>query len=190
MAELVDEGKLGHVGLCETSAETLRRAHAAHPVAALQSEYSLWTRDVEESVLPTAQELGIALVAYSPLGRGWLTGRLRTPADIGDHDFRRFSPQFQPGNFERNAELAEEVRALAEAKGVTAPQLALAWLLTRGPRVVPIFGTRRSAAVEENASAADVELTEEELRRLDELLPAGAAVGDRWPAEFMSQLNR
>src|SRR3954454_22801114 len=140
MAELVGEGKLGHVGLCETSAETLRRAHAVHPVAALQSEYSLWTRDVEASVLPTAQELGIALVAYSPLGRGWLTGTLRTPADIGERDFRRFSPQFQPGNFERNVELADEVRALAEAKGVTPPQLALAWLLGRGPQVVPIFG--------------------------------------------------
>src|SRR4051794_14609928 len=190
MGELVAEGKLGHVGLCETSAETLRRAHAAHPIAALQSEYSLWTRDVEASVLPAAQELGIALVAYSPLGRGWLRGTLRTPADIGDRDFRRFSPQFQPGNFERNVELADEVRALAETKGVSPPQLALAWLLARGPQVVPIFGTRRRSSVVENAAAVEVELTGDELQRLEELLPAGAAAGDRWPAEFMAQLGR
>src|SRR6266508_1339666 len=159
MAELVAAGKVAHIGLSEPSAETLRRAHAVHPIAAVQSEYSLWTREPEEAVLPAARELGIGFVAYSPLGRGWLTGSVRSPDDLPEGDFRRTSPQFQPGNFERNLALADAVRTLAGEKGVTPAQLALAWLLAQGVEIVPIFGAPRRAHVEANAAAAEIQLS-------------------------------
>jgi aryl-alcohol dehydrogenase-like predicted oxidoreductase len=189
MAELVAAGKVRHLGLSEPRAETVRRAHAVHPIAAIQSELSLWTRDAEAEVLPTVRELGIGFIAYSPLGRGWLTGTLRSPADFGEDDFRRRLPQFQPGNFERNLALADEVRSLAEEKGVQPAQLALAWLLAKDERVVPIFGTRRREHVLANAKAVEVELVADELARLEELAPSGAAVGDRYMPELMAQLN-
>jgi aryl-alcohol dehydrogenase-like predicted oxidoreductase len=185
MAELAAEGKVRHLGLCEVSAATLRRAHAVHPIAAVQSEYSLFTRDPEDGVLPAARELGVGFVAYSPLGRGWLTGSLRSLDDLPEHDFRRRSPQFQPGNFERNVALADEIRALAAEKGVAPAQLALAWLLAQD--VVPIFGTRHPSRIAENVRALDVELDAAERARLDALAPP---TGERWPAEFMAQLDR
>jgi aryl-alcohol dehydrogenase-like predicted oxidoreductase len=187
LGELVREGKIRHVGLSEPSAETVRRGHAVHPIAVVESEYSLWSRQPEQDVLPATRELGIGFVAYSPLGRGWLTGAVRSRDELPEGDFRRSLPQFQPGNFERNLALADEVRALAVEKGVEPAQLALAWLLAQGPQVVPIFGTRRRQNVEANAAAAEIELTAEELARLDALAPP---VGERWPAEFMEQLGR
>jgi aryl-alcohol dehydrogenase-like predicted oxidoreductase len=190
MAQLVGEGKVRHLGLSEPSAETLRRAHVVHPVAAVESELSLWTRDAEDEVLPTARELGIGFIAYSPLGRGWLTGALRSPADIPDDDFRHSLPQFQSGNFERNLALADRVRALAHERGVQPAQLALAWLLALGADIVPIFGTRRAANLAANAEAVKLELTADDLARLEELAPKGAAAGDRWMPALMRQLNR
>ena len=190
MGELVREGKARHIGLSEPAAATLRRAHAVHPIAAVECEYSLWTRDAEAELLPTVRELGIGFIAYSPLGRGWLAGSLRSPQDLADGDFRRSLPQFQSGNFERNLALADEVRELAEAKGAQPAQLALAWLLARGEEIVPIFGTRRRANVDANARAVDVELSRAELDRLDELAPPGAPAGERWSPELMAQLNR
>ena len=181
MAELVEAGKVRHLGLSEAGPETLRRAAAVHPIAALQTEYSLWTRDVEAEVLPTARELGIGFVAYSPLGRGFLTGRFASPADIPAGDFRAANPRFQGENFERNAEIVARVRRLAEAKGVTAGQLALAWVLAQGDDVVPIPGTKRRAYVEENVAASAVELTPADLEELDAAAPVGAAAGDRYP---------
>ena len=189
MATLVAEGKVRHLGLSEPAAETLRRAHAVHPIAAIESELSLWTRDAEDEVLPLVNELGIGFIAYSPLGRGWLTGGLRRPADIAEGDFRRGLPQFQPGNFERNLALADEVRALAAEKGVQPAQLALAWLLATGEAIVPIFGTRRRANIAANVQAVEIELTQAELLRLDQLAPRGAPAGERWSPEFMAQLN-
>ena len=190
MAELTVEGKVRHLGLSEPSAETMSRANAVHPIAAVESELSLWTRDAEDEVLPTARGLGIGFIAYSPLGRGWLTGALRSPADILDGDFRKSLPQFQSGNFERNLALADEVRALADEKGVQPAQLALAWLLALGTDLVPIFGTRRAANLSANINAVELELTADDMERLDELAPKGAAAGDRWTPELMGQLNR
>jgi aryl-alcohol dehydrogenase-like predicted oxidoreductase len=189
MATLVAEGKVRHLGLSEPAAETLRRAHAVHPIAAIESELSLWTRDAEDEVLPLVNELGIGFIAYSPLGRGWLAGGLRSPADIAEGDFRRELPQFQPGNFERNLALADEVRALAAEKGVQPAQLALAWLLAKGEAIVPIFGTRRRANIAANVQAVEIELTQAELLRLDQLAPRGAPAGERWSPELMAQLN-
>ena len=189
MATLVAEGKVRHLGLSEPAAETLRRAHAVHPIAAIESELSLWTRDAEDEVLPLVNELGIGFIAYSPLGRGWLAGGLRRPADIAEGDFRRGLPQFQPGNFERNLALADEVRALAAEKGVQPAQLALAWLLATGEAIVPIFGTRRRANIAANVQAVEIELTQAELLRLDRARPQGAPAGERWSPEFMAQLN-
>jgi aryl-alcohol dehydrogenase-like predicted oxidoreductase len=189
MSELVDVGKVRHLGLSEPSADTLRRAHAVHPISAIESEFSLWTRDAEDEVLPTVSELGIGFIAYSPLGRGWLTGALRSPADIADDDFRRRLPQFQPGNFERNLALADEVRRLAEEKEVQPAQLALAWLLAKGEVIVPIFGTRRRENVVANAKAVEIELTTDEIARLAQLAPGGAAAGERYMPELMAQLN-
>jgi aryl-alcohol dehydrogenase-like predicted oxidoreductase len=180
MAELVEAGKVRFLGLSEASPETIRRAHAVHPITALQTEYSLWSRDPEESILPTVRELGIGFVAYSPLGRGFLSGRFRSPSDFPDDDFRRHHPRFQGENFERNMQLVERVEELAAEKGVTAGQLALAWVLHQGDDVVPIPGTKRVRYLEENAAAASIELTEDELRRLDEIAPAGVAAGDRY----------
>jgi aryl-alcohol dehydrogenase-like predicted oxidoreductase len=180
MAELVEAGKVRYLGLSEASPETIRRAHAVHPISALQTEYSLWSRDPESDILPAVRELGIGFVAYSPLGRGFLSGRFRSPSDFPDDDFRRHHPRFQGENFDRNMQLVERVEELAAEKGVTAGQLALAWVLRQGEDVVPIPGTKRVRYLEENAAAAGVELTGDELRQLDEIAPAGVAAGDRY----------
>src|SRR3954470_9832597 len=180
MAELVSAGKVRHLGLSEASADTIRRAAGVHPITALQTEYSLWTRDVEERILPTVRELGIGFVAYSPLGRGFLSGRFRSPSDFPEDDFRRHHPRFQGENFSRNIELVERVEELASAKGVTAGQLALAWVLHRGDDIVPIPGTKRVRYLEENAAAAEVSLSSEDLAQLEEIAPAGVAAGDRY----------
>jgi len=189
MAELVDGGKVRHLGLSEAGPETIRRAHATHPIAALQTEYSLWSRDPEDQILPTVRELGIGFVAYSPLGRGFLTGRITSPEDLDEDDFRRSSPRFQGENFQRNLELVDRVREMAEDRDVTAGQLALAWVLHRGSDVVPIPGTTRPERVEENVGAADVALDESDLEQLDEIAPVGVAAGERYPEPMMRQLN-
>src|SRR5437762_406792 len=168
MADLVRAGKVHYIGLSEAAPQTIRRAHAVHPITALQTEYSLWTRDPEDEILPTCRELGIGFVAYSPLGRGFLTGRFRSPGDIPEDDFRRNNPRFQGENFDRNLELVERVREIAAEKGVTPGQLALAWVLHQGGDIVPIPGTKRRKYLEENAAAAAVELTAQQLERLDE----------------------
>jgi aryl-alcohol dehydrogenase-like predicted oxidoreductase len=180
MKELVEAGKVRHLGLSEASPETIRRAHAVHPITALQTEYSLWSRDPEAEILPTVRELGIGFVAYSPLGRGFLSGRFRSPEDFPEDDFRRHHPRFQGANFDRNMELVERVEEMAREKGVTAGQLALAWVLHQGEDIVPIPGTKRVRYLEENVAAADVALSEEDLRQLDEIAPAGVAAGDRY----------
>jgi aryl-alcohol dehydrogenase-like predicted oxidoreductase len=188
MAELIREGKVRHLGLSEAGAETIRRAHAAHPISALQSEYSLWTRDPEAEVLPTVRELEIGFVAYSPLGRGFLTGRLRSLSDLEENDFRRTIPRFQGDNFARNLELVERVRELAERKSVTPGQLALAWVLAQGEDVVPIPGTKHMAHLEENAAASRIELSKDELAWIDQVAPRGVAAGERYAD--MSSVNR
>jgi aryl-alcohol dehydrogenase-like predicted oxidoreductase len=180
MKELVDAGKVRYLGLSEASPETIRRAHAVHPISALQTEYSLWSRDPEASILPTVRELGIGFVAYSPLGRGFLSGRFRSPSDFPEDDFRRHHPRFQGENFERNIQLVERVEEMAAERGVSAGQLALAWVLHRGDDIVPIPGTKRVSYLEENVAAADVPLSEDDLARLEEIAPAGAAAGDRY----------
>jgi aryl-alcohol dehydrogenase-like predicted oxidoreductase len=187
MAELVEAGKVRYVGLSEASPDTIRRAHATHPISALQSEYSLWSRDPEEDALPTVRELGIGFVAYSPLGRGLLSGAIRSLEDLAEDDYRRRNPRFQGANFQRNLDLADAVRAIADEKGVTPSQLALAWVLSRGDDVVPIPGTKRRQYLEENAGAADVQLTSEELQRIESAFPKGATAGDRYPD--MSTVN-
>ena len=189
MAELVKEGKVRYLGLSEAAPETIRRAHAVHPIAALQTEYSLWTRDPEHELLPLTEELGITFVAYSPLGRGFLTGALKSPDDLAPNDWRRLNPRFQGDNFQKNLELVEELEAMAREKGTTAAQLALAWLLTRGENVVPIPGSRRIERLEENAAAADITLTDNELHRLELIAPVGAAAGMRYPEPMMAALN-
>jgi aryl-alcohol dehydrogenase-like predicted oxidoreductase len=181
MAELVEQGKVRFLGLSEASADTVRRAHEVHPISALQTEYSLWTRDVENRILPATRELGIGFVAYSPLGRGFLSGRFRSPEDIPEDDFRRHNPRFQGENFERNLEVVDRVREIAEEKGVTPAQLALAWVHHQGQDIVPIPGTKRRKYLEENVKATEVELTEDDLRRLDEAAPPGVTAGDRYP---------
>jgi aryl-alcohol dehydrogenase-like predicted oxidoreductase len=189
MADLVRDGKVRWLGLSEAAPETIRRAHAVHPIAALQTEYSLWTRDPEDELLALTRELGITFVAYSPLGRGFLTGELKSPDDLGQNDWRRLNPRFQGENFQKNLGLVEEVEAMAREKGTTAAQLALAWILTRGEHVVPIPGMRRIARLEENAAAADIALTEDELERLEQIAPVGAAAGMRYPEPMMGALN-
>ncbi len=188
MAELVSAGKVGHLGLSEASAETIRRAHAVHPIAAVQTEFSLWTRDVEAEILPTLRELGIALVAYSPLGRGFLSGRFTSPEDLDDGDFRRHGPRFTGANLERNLELAGRVKELAAEHEITPGQLALAWVLAQGEDIVPIPGTKRRTYLEENLAAAEVELSAADLERIGELV--GEAAGDRYDAASMRTLNR
>jgi aryl-alcohol dehydrogenase-like predicted oxidoreductase len=188
MAELVRQGKVRHLGLSEASAATIRRAHAVHPIAAVQSEYSLWTRDVEEDVLPTLEELGIALVAYSPLGRGFLSGRFSSPEELDEGDFRRYGPRFTGENLEHNLQLAARVKELAGEKGVTPGQLALAWVLSRGEQVVPIPGTKRVKYLEENLAAAEIELSAEESERIAEAIPAAA--GERYDPQGMTTINR
>jgi aryl-alcohol dehydrogenase-like predicted oxidoreductase len=185
MAELVAAGKVRHLGLSEASAATIRRAHAVHPITALQSEYSLWSRDLEDGTLDTLRELGIGLVAYSPLGRGFLAGRFTSPDELADDDFRKNHPRFTGDNVEQNRVRAERVQQIAEAKGVTAAQIALAWVLSRGGDVVPIPGTKRRSYLEQNAAANDVVLTADELAALDAI---GTAAGDRYAD--MSAVNR
>jgi aryl-alcohol dehydrogenase-like predicted oxidoreductase len=181
MAELVEAGKVRHLGLSEASAETIRRAHAVHPITALQTEYSLWEREPETKVFPVLAELGIGFVPYSPLGRGFLTGQLRSPDDFAADDFRRHSPRFQGENFTRNLQLVDRVKELADEKQCSPAQLALAWLLAQGEHIVPIPGTKKRERLAENLGAAAVELSAEDLTRLDELAPAGAAAGARYP---------
>jgi aryl-alcohol dehydrogenase-like predicted oxidoreductase len=189
MSELVDAGKVRSLGLSEAGADTIRRAHRVHPITAVQTEYSLWTRDVEAEVLPTLRELGIGLVAYSPLGRGFLTGRITSPDDLDEDDWRRGNPRFQGDNFQRNLDLVEAIRAMADDKDITPAQLALAWVLAQGVDIVPIPGTTRPHRIDENVGALDAELTDEELRRLDEIAPVGAAAGTRYPEASMAVLE-
>ncbi|WP_408640588.1 aldo/keto reductase [Allosphingosinicella deserti] len=189
MAELVREGKVRFLGLSEAAPETIRRAHAVHPIAALQTEYSLWSRDAEAGLLPAVRALGIGYVAYSPLGRGFLTGQFKTSDDFAPDDWRRNHPRFSGGNFEKNLALVGEIEAIAAEKGCTAAQLALAWVLAQGDDVVPIPGTRRTARLDENIGALDVVLTTEDLARIDRVLPPGAAAGERYHAQGMATLN-
>jgi aryl-alcohol dehydrogenase-like predicted oxidoreductase len=188
MAELIDAGKVRFLGLSEAGPDTIRRAHDVHPISVLQSEYSLWTRDVEEEILPTIRELGIGLVAYSPLGRGFLTGAITKPSDLGEGDFRAANPRFQGENLGRNLQLVDRVREIAAEYDCTPGQLALAWVLGAGDDVVPIPGTKRLRYLEENVAATELSLSEEDRRRLDEAAPIGAAAGDRYPD--MSAVNR
>jgi aryl-alcohol dehydrogenase-like predicted oxidoreductase len=191
MKELVEAGKVRHLGLSEAGPDTIRRAHAVHSISALQTEYSLFTRDVEDEVLPVVRELGIGFVPYSPLGRGFLTGRWRSMEDLPENDTRagRY-PRFSEENFKKNVELADRVREIADEKGITPGQLALAWLLAQGNDIVPIPGTKRRERLEENAGAADVELTDEDLRRIEEALPRGSASGERYGEQMMRAVNR
>jgi aryl-alcohol dehydrogenase-like predicted oxidoreductase len=190
MAELVKQGKVRYLGLSEAGAETLRRASAVHPISALQSEYSLWSRDPEDEILAACRALGIGFVAYSPLGRGFLTGQLKRFEDFAPDDYRRFSPRFQGENFSKNLQLVKRVESLARQKGCTASQLALAWVLAQGDDVVPIPGTKRRKYLEENAAASELALGAEDLARIDEVAPRGAAAGERYPAAMMASVNR
>src|SRR6476659_1390337 len=188
MAELVKEGKVRYLGLSEAAPETIRRAHAAHPIAALQTEYSLWTRDPERGPLDTCRQLGIAFVAYSPLGRGFLTGRFKSPDDLAPDDWRRNNPRFQGENFQRNLDLVARVEAIAKQKGCSPAQLAIAWLLSRGNDIVPIPGSTRPERVEENAASATIALTPDEIASLDAV--GSAVAGDRYPEGGMKTINR
>lgn len=190
MGDLVHQGKVRHLGLSEPSPGTVRRAHAIHPIAAVQNEYSLWTRDPEEGLLPTLRELGIALVAYSPLGRGFLAGRFRSPDDLAPDDWRRNNPRFSGENFRRNLALADRVRELAAEKGCTPAQLALAWLIRRHETVIPIPGTSSLTRLEENVAAVGVELTAEDLDRIERAAPRGAAAGERYSPEMLELTGR
>jgi aryl-alcohol dehydrogenase-like predicted oxidoreductase len=190
LSELVVAGKVGHLGISEAAPDTIRRAHATHPVTALQTEWSLWSRDVEDDgVLATVRELGIGFVAYSPLGRGFLSGEVRDIDDLDADDFRRRSPRFQGDNFAKNLELVDRVQDIATSKGVTASQLALAWVLAQGPDVVPIPGTKRRSYLAENIAAEDITLSAEDLRRIEEAAPKGTVEGDRYPEPMMRALN-
>jgi len=188
MKELVEAGKVRYLGLSEAAPETIRKAHEVHPISALQTEYSLWNRDVEDGILPTLPELGIGFVAYSPLGRGFLTGQIRRFEDLPEGDYRRQSPRFQGENFDKNLELVDRVNEIAAEKGVTPGQLALAWLLRQGDDIVPIPGTKRREYLEENAAATDVTLTDEDLKRIEDAAPKDVAAGERYAN--MSSVNR
>src|ERR1700692_1968027 len=190
MAELVIAGKVRYLGLSEAGPATIRRAVAVHPIAALQTEYSLWTRDPEDEVLPTTRELGIAFVAYSPLGRGFLTGQYKRFEDLAPDDYRRFSPRFQGENFQKNLDLLRKVEEMAKEKECTPGQLALAWLLAQGEDIIPIPGTKRRKYLEENAGALSVKLTAEDLARIDEVAPHGAVAGARYPEHMMTLVDR
>jgi len=190
MAQLVREGKVRYLGLSEASAQTLRRASKVHPIAALQTEYSLWTRDPENEILPTCRELGIGFVAYSPLGRGFLTGQIKRFEDLPADDYRRLSPRFQGQNFQKNLDLVRRVEEIAAEKKCKPSQLALAWVLAQGEDIVPIPGTKRRKYLEENAGALTVKLTEDDLRRIGEVIPQGAAAGLRYPQEMMRAVNQ
>jgi aryl-alcohol dehydrogenase-like predicted oxidoreductase len=189
MGDLVRAGKIRYIGLSEAAPATIRRAHAEFPVSALQTEYSLWSRDPEDEVLPTCRELGIGFVAYSPLGRGFLTGRFRTIDDLPPDDYRRNSPRFEGENFQRNLDLVEKVEALAKRKKCTPSQLLLAWVLARGEDIVPIPGTKRRAYLEENLSALEIELAPDEMAEIDEIAPVGVAAGERYPEGGMRTVN-
>jgi aryl-alcohol dehydrogenase-like predicted oxidoreductase len=190
MAKLVGEGKVRFLGLSEADPEAIRRAHAVHPITALQSEYSLWTRDPEDGVLDVCRELGIGFVPYSPLGRGFLTGKIQKPEDLSDDDYRRTTPRFQGENFQRNLDLVKRVEEIAREKRCTPAQLALAWVLAQGNNIVPIPGTKRRKYLQENVGALDVDLTSEDLARIDEVAPKDAFAGTRYPEEMMKLLNR
>ena len=190
MAELVKQGKVRHLGLSEAAPATIERAHKVHPITALQTEYSLWSRDVEEEILPTIRRLGIGLVPYSPLGRGFLTGRFKSAEDFDAKDYRRMTPRFQGENFEHNLGLLGEIESLAAEKGIKPGQIALAWVLAQGSDVVPIPGTKRRTYLEENVAAVDVKLSAADLQRLSNAIPQGAAAGDRYQARAMAALNR
>jgi aryl-alcohol dehydrogenase-like predicted oxidoreductase len=190
MADLVREGKVRYLGLSEASPSTIGRAHAVHPIAALQTEYSLWSRDPEDEILLTVRELGIGFVPYSPLGRGFLTGRIKSPDDLAADDWRRTNPRFKPENFPKNLQLVDEINAIAQAKGCTPSQLALAWVLAQGEDIVPIPGTKRRTYLEENVGALDVQLTDDDLERIDRVMPLGAAAGERYLPQGMRTLNR
>jgi aryl-alcohol dehydrogenase-like predicted oxidoreductase len=189
MAELVAAGKVRHLGISEAAPATVRRAHAVHPISAGQYEWSLFTRDLEGELLATLRELGIGVVAYSPLGRGFLSGRITRPDDFGEGDFRRGHPRFSGDNFARNLELVERVRELAAAKGATPSQLAIAWVLAQGRDVVPIPGTKRRSYLEENAGALEVELTPGDLAAIEEVTPRGSAAGERYTPEHMANVD-
>lgn len=188
MSTLVQQGKVRYLGLSEAAADTIRRAHSVHPISALQSEYSLWSRDLEDDILPALQELGIGLVPYSPLGRGFLSGEFKSPDDFPEGDYRQKSPRFQGENFQKNLEVVDQVKAIAAAKGVTASQLAIAWLLAQGNDVVPIPGTKRLKYLEENVAATKITLTDQELEQIEAVAPHGVAAGDRYAD--MNQVNR
>ena len=189
MAQLVQEGKIRHIGLSEASPQTLRRAVKVHPITALQTEYSLWSREPEGEILAACRELGVGFVAYSPLGRGFLTGQFTRFEDFPQDDYRRFSPRFQEENFQKNLDLVRRVEEIAEEKGCKPAQLALAWVLAQDKNIVPIPGTKRRKYLEENVAALEVRLSAEDLRRIDEIFPAGAAAGLRYPAEMMQRVN-
>ena len=189
MARLKEEGKIRFLGLSEAAPQTIRRAHATHRITALQTEYSLWSRDVEVEILPTVRELGIGFVAYSPLGRGFLTGEIKSPSDFPEDDYRRFHPRFTGENFDRNIQLVREIGEIAEEKGCTPAQLALAWVLAQGEDIVPIPGTKRRAYLQQNIGALSVALSESDLQRIDAIIPPGAAAGDRYHAQGMTTVN-
>jgi aryl-alcohol dehydrogenase-like predicted oxidoreductase len=189
MAELVKEGKVRYLGLSEAASGTIRRAHRTHPISALQTEYSLWTRDPEEDILATVRELGIGFVAYSPLGRGFLTGEFKRPEDIPENDFRRFNPRFQGDNFYKNLDLVHHIEVLAKSKGATPAQIALAWVMAQGEDVVPIFGAKKRSRIEENLQAVDITLTPAELAEIDRVLPKGSTSGTRYPEQHMAAVN-
>ena len=190
MAELVKAGKVKYLGLSEAAPQTIRRAHATHPISALQTEYSLWSRDPEDELLPTVRDLGIGFVPYSPLGRGFLTGQIQKPEDLAADDYRRNSPRFQGANFQKNLALVGEITAIAASKKCTPAQLALAWVLAQGDDIVPIPGTKRRDYLDENLGALNVVLTKQDLARIDRALPQGAAAGGRYPEASMASLNR
>jgi aryl-alcohol dehydrogenase-like predicted oxidoreductase len=190
MAELVRDGKVRYLGLSEAGPQTIRRAHAIHPIAALQTEYSLWSRDPEDEILATCRELGIGFVPYSPLGRGFLTGHIKRFDDFAMDDYRRQSPRFQGENFQRNVDLVTRLQQMAETKGCTVSQLALAWVLAQGKDIVPIFGTKRRKYLEENLGALDIRLTPGDLKQIEEISPRGAVAGSRYPESMMHMVNR
>jgi aryl-alcohol dehydrogenase-like predicted oxidoreductase len=190
MADLVRQGKVGYLGLSEAAPATIRRAHAVHPIAALQTEYSLWSRDPEDELLGLCSELGISFVAYSPLGRGFLTGAIKSEDDLAPDDFRRSNPRFHGENFQKNLELVSEVEQMARAKGCTAAQLALAWVLAQDEHIVPIPGTRHIERLEENVAATEISLTKDELERLEAIAPKGTAAGSRYPEAGMRAVDR
>jgi aryl-alcohol dehydrogenase-like predicted oxidoreductase len=189
MADLVRQGKVRYLGLSEAGPQTIRRAHAVHPITALQTEYSLWSRDPEDEILPVVRELGIGFVPYSPLGRGFLTGQIKSVDDLAADDFRRNSPRFQGENFQKNLDLVREIEAMAREKGCAPSQLALAWVLAQGNDIVPIPGTKRRRYLEENAGALEVTLTKEDLARIDSIIPPGAAAGTRYHEAGMKMLG-